>query len=106
MAWPVFWRDYVPPSRLVVHNIDNRNKYLVGSSELGQCFGVVTFRSIYIILFTKKNKYLGGSFEPGSVLWRDCVPLTRLAVQSIISLQNLSLGQCSGVITFRSPVWR
>ena len=81
----------------------------MGRLSLGQCSGVITFRSPvwrYVILFANRNEYLGGlsepgpvlwrdyvpltrgSSEPGPVLWRDYVPLTRLAVYNMISQQE------------------
>ena len=59
--------------------------------SLGQCSGVITFRLPvwrHIILLANRNEYLGGSSEPGPVLWRDYVPLTRLAVYNVISQQE------------------
>ena len=70
----------------------------MGRLSLGQCSGVITFRSLlwrYLILLANRNEYLGGSSEPRLVLWRDYVPLTGLAVYNIISQQKTYLGGSS-----------
>ena len=68
--------------------------------SLGQCSGVITCRSSvcrYRILFTTRNKLLGGSSEPGSVLFRDFVLLARLAVL-LLAKDNGSSEKCSDYV--------
>ena len=63
----------------------------MGRLSLGQLSGVITFRLPvwrYIILLANRSEHLGGSIEPGPVLWREYVPHTRLAVYNVISQQE------------------